>query len=126
MLKYKVEVVFPKLAFIADTKVRCKQKSKAKFLTECRRAPAQVQWLYQSAEIVVGSTLDAQVERLDWFLEEVHFLNNSEFSLTWRLAQNVLPLFDLAFKADLVDLRYCFRCNRGMEEIAVQTFYSMS
>ena len=75
---------------------------------------------------MMGSSLDALVERLGWFLEEVHFLNNSEFSLTWRRAQNVLPLLDWAFKADLVDLRYSHRCSRGMEEIAVQNFYSMS
>ena len=43
MLKYKVEMAFPKLASIADTKVRCRQKSKAEFLTECCKAPSQVQ-----------------------------------------------------------------------------------
>ena len=38
MLKYKVVVAFPKLASIADTKVLCRQKSKAESLNEYHKA----------------------------------------------------------------------------------------
>ena len=65
----------------------------------------------QYRELVVGSTLDPFVEQLSWSLLDVRsqwnlvpgsdFLNNSEYSLTWRLAWNALPLADWAFKAYL-------------------------
>ena len=53
-------------------------------------------------KIVVGSASDFLSERHGWTAEEVRshwnwalglgFLNNSQFSLTWRLARNTLPL----------------------------------
>ncbi len=55
----------------------------------------------------MGSALDLLVDWLGWSMEEVRlhwnwapgsgFLNN-EFSLTWWLARNRLPLFGLNFK----------------------------
>ena len=73
------------------------------------------------------------MEGLGWSLEEIHsqwnwapgsgYLNNSEFSLTWRLVRNALPLADWAFKAGLVGMPDCFRCGSGQEETALHAFY---
>ena len=68
-------------------------------------------------ELVVGSALDPLREQWGWTAEEIRshwnwapgssFLNHSEFSLTWRLAQNVLPLLGWDFRAGLADLPDC-------------------
>ena len=77
---------------------------------------------------MVGSASDPLSERHGWMAEEIHsywnwapgssFLNNSEFSLTWQLAQNALPLLGLSFRAGLADMPDCARCGRGLEETA--------
>ena len=84
-------------------------------------------------ELVVGSTSDTLVVRLDWSLGEIRsqlnwglgssFLNNSEFSLTWRLARNALPLNIWAFRACLADMSDCPRCGSGLWETALHAFY---
>ena len=51
------------------------------------------------------------------------FLNNSEFSLTWPLAQNALTLCDRAFEVGRADIPDCPLCNRGVEETPVHAFY---
>ena len=51
------------------------------------------------------------------------FLNNSDFSLTWRLVWNVLPLLGLNYKAGLADMPDCPRCGGGLEEAAERAFY---
>ena len=76
----------------------------------------------------MGSASDPLVDRMDWLMEEIFshgnwapgsgFLNNSEFSLTWRLARNALPLFGLNYKAGLEDLPDCPCCGCGLEETA--------
>ena len=82
----------------------------------------------------MGSASNPLSERRGWTAEEVRspwnwapgsgFLNNSEFSLTWRLAQNALPLLDLNFRAGLADMPDCARCCSGLEETAEHTFYN--
>ena len=62
----------------------------------------------------VGSASDPLSKRRGWTAEEIcshwnwapgsSFLNNSEFSLTWRLARNALPVLGLNYKAGLADL----------------------
>ena len=84
-------------------------------------------------ELVVGSASDPLVDRIGWSMEEIRlhwnwapssgFLNNSEFSLTWRLAQNALPLFGLNYRAYLADMPDCPRCCSGLEETADHAFY---
>ena len=74
----------------------------------------------------MSSASDPLIEWLSWLMEEVSsqwdwapgsgFLNNSKFSLTWWLAQNMLPLADWAFKAALGDIPDCLRCRSGPEE----------
>ena len=69
-----------------------------------------------------------------WSLEEIRsqqnwapgsgFLNNSEFSLTWRLARNALPPAGWAFKAGLADMPDCLRCGSGPDETALHAFYN--
>ena len=81
----------------------------------------------------MGPASDSLVERLSLSLEEIRsqwnwapcsgFLNNSEFSLTWRLAQNTLPLAEWAFKAGLADMSDSLRCSSGQEETALYAFY---
>ena len=51
------------------------------------------------------------------------FLNNSKFSLTWRLAWNVLPLNHGAFRAGLADMPDCPHCSSGLEETALCVLY---
>ena len=65
-------------------------------------------------ELVVGSASDPLSVRHSWPAKEIRshwnwapgssFLNNSEFSLTWRLAWNVLPVRDLNYNAGLADI----------------------
>ena len=50
------------------------------------------------------------------------FFNNSEFSLTWRLARNALALLGLNFRAGLVDMPDCARCGCSLEETAASEF----
>ena len=76
-------------------------------------------------ELVVGSASDPLSERRGWTAEEIRshwnwapgssFLNNSEFSLTWRLVRNALPLLGLNYKAGLADMPDCPRCGSGLE-----------
>ena len=83
--------------------------------------------------LVMGSASDPLVDRLGWSMEEFRsrwnwapgsgFLNNSEFSLTWLLSRNALPLFDLNYKAGLANMPYCPRCGSGLEETAEEAFY---
>ena len=84
-------------------------------------------------ELVVGSASDPLSERHGWTAEEIRshwnwasgssFLNHSEFSLTWRLTRNALPLLGLNFKAGLADMPDCARCGSGLEETAEHAFY---
>ena len=81
----------------------------------------------------MGSASDPLSEWRGWTSEEIRshcywtpgssFLNNSEFSLTWRLADNALPLLSLNFRADLADMPDCARCSSGLEETAEHAFY---
>ena len=63
---------------------------------------------------MVGSASDPLMDRLGWSMKEVDlhwnwepgsgFLKNSKFSLTWQLAQDMLPIFRLNYKARLADM----------------------
>ena len=82
---------------------------------------------------MVGSASDPLSERRGWTAEEIRshwnwapgssFLNNSEFSLTWRLVRNALPLLGLNYKACLADMPDCPRCGSGLEETTEHAFY---
>ena len=82
---------------------------------------------------MVGSASDPLSERHGWTAEEIRshwnwapgssFLNNSEFSLTWRLVRNALSLRGLNFKAGLADMPDCPRCGSELEETAEHAFY---
>ena len=84
-------------------------------------------------EPVVGSASDPLSERRGWTAEEIRshrnwapgssFLNNSEFSLTWRLAWNALPLLGLNYRTSLADMPDCAHCGSGLEETAEHVFY---
>ena len=111
------------------------------FVRECRAAlrnlpgSSDLFWprkeLYR--ELVVDSASDPLSERRSWTVEEIRshwnwvpgssFLNNSEFSLTWRFVRNVLPLLGLNFWAGLADMPGCARCSSGLQETAEHAFY---
>ena len=84
-------------------------------------------------ELVVGSASDPLSERRGWTAVEIRshwnwapgssFLNNSEFSLTWQLARNALPLLGSDFRAGLADMPDCACCSSGLEETAEHAFY---
>ena len=85
-------------------------------------------------ELVVGSTTGPLCEQQGWTAKEMRshwnwapessFLNISEFSLTWWLARNALPLLSLNFSAGLADMPDCARCGSSLEETAEHAFYN--
>ena len=84
-------------------------------------------------ELLGDSASDPLSERRGWTAGEIRshlnwapgssFLNNSEFSLTWRLVRNVLPLLGLNYRTDLADMLDCACCGSGLEETAEHAFY---
>ena len=134
----KVGVAFPDLRLCPKAEGRRRPRDEPSFVTECREAlrnlprSSDLSWtrkeLYRGLE--VGSASDPLVERLGWSVEEIRsqwnwaprsgFLNNSEFSLTWRLPRNALALNNWAYLADMPD---CPRCDSGQEETALHAFY---
>ena len=91
---------------------RRKHMGEALFVRECRKALCNLlgssdlsrprKELYR--ELVMGSASDPLSERHWNWAPGSSFLNNSEFSLTWRLARNALPLLGLNYEAGLEDI----------------------
>ena len=106
----------PRLNSDPKAEGRRRPLGEALFVRECRKAlrnllgSSDLSWprkeLYR--ELVVGSASDP-LERRGWTAEEIRshwnwapgssFLNNSEFSLTWRLVRNALSLRGLNFRS---------------------------
>ena len=138
----KASRTFPRLNSEPKAEGRRRPLGEALFVRECRKAlrnllgSCDFSWprkeLYR--ELVAGSASDPLSERHGWTAEEIRshwnwapgssFLNNSEFSLTWWLARNALPLRDLNYKASLADMPDCPRCASGLEETAEHAFYN--
>ena len=137
----KVRVTFPYLRSNPKAEGRRRPRDEAQFVSECRRA---IRNLSRSSELsrsrkelyrglVVGSASDPLVKQFCWSVAEVRsqwnwapgsgFLNNSEFSLTWRRARNALALHDWDYRACLTDMPDCLRCGSGLEETALHAFY---
>ena len=136
MWRRKASRTFPRLKSDPKTEGRRRPLGEALFVHECRKAlrnllgSSDLSWprkeLYR--ELVVGSASDPLSERRGWTAEEIRshwnwapgssFLNNSEFSLTWRLVRNALSLCGLNFRAGLADMPDCPRCSSGLEETA--------
>ena len=73
---------------------------------------------------MVGSASDPLSEWCGWnWAPGSSFLNNTEFSLTWRLARDALHLLGLKFRAGLEDMPDCARCGSGSEETGEHAFY---
>ena len=137
----KASRIFPRLKSYPTAEGRRKLRSKAPFVHECCAALRNLSGssdlsqprkeLYR--EVVVGSALEPLRERRGWTAEEVHshwnwvpgsgFLNNSEFSPTWWLTRNALPLLGLNFRAGLAEIPDCARCCSSLEEPADLAFY---
>ena len=136
----KVSRSFPHLNSNPKAKGWHRPMSETPFVHECckalRKPPrsSDLSWpqkeLYR--ELEMGSISEALSEWCSWTAEEIHshwnwvpgfsFLNNSEFSLTRRLAQNPLPLLSLNFRVG-IDMPDCACCGSGLEEMAEHTFY---
>ena len=132
---------FPCLQSEPKAEGRCKPMGEALFVRECRTALRNLfgpSWLSRPRkelyrELVVGSASDPLSERCGWTAEEIrshwnwasgsNFLNNSEFSLTWWLVRNALPLLDLNYRAGLADMPDCVRCGSGLEETVEHAIY---
>ena len=115
----KTSQTFPRLNSDPKAGGRRKPLGEALFVRKCRKAlrnllgSSDLSWprkeLYR--DLVVGSASDPLSERRCWTAEEIRshwnwapgtsFLNNSEFSLIWRLVRNALPLRGLNYKAGL-------------------------
>ena len=134
---WKARKTFSHLMSNPKAESRRRPRGEAPFARECYQAFCNLpgssdlsrsrKKLYQ--ELVVASTSDW----IGWSMEEVRspwnwapgssFLNNSGFSLTWRLARNALPLFSLNYRACLADMPDCPRYSSGLEETAEHAFY---
>ena len=138
----KASRTFPRLNSDPKAEGRRRPLGEALFVRECRKAlrnflgSSDLSWprkeLYR--ELVMVSASNPLSERYGWTAEEIRshwnwapgssFLNNSEFSLTWRLVRNALPLVGLNYKAGLADMPDYARCASGLEETAEHAFYS--
>ena len=130
--RLKASRTFPRLKSDPKAEGRRRPLGETLFVRECRTALRNLlgssdlsrprKELYR--ELVVGSASDPLSERHGWTTEEIRshwnwapgssFLNNSEFSLTWRLVRNALPLVGLNYKAGLADMPDCARCGRWL------------
>ena len=136
-----MRVAFPRLRLNPKAEGRCRPRDEIPYVSECRRAlwnlprSSDLSWsrkeLYRG--LVLGSASDPLVKRLGWLVEEVRshwnwvpgsgFLINSEFSLTWWLARNVLAFNDWAYRACIADMPDCSCCGSGLQETASHAFY---
>ena len=135
-----VREAFPKL----DRNPKAERRRKPRetpFLRECRQALRKFprssdlsqprKALYR--ELVVGAECDPIRMRNDLSEEEylplwnwapgTDYLTNGEFSLTWRLIRNALHLNDVGYKAGIVDMPDCPRCDSGLEETVQHAFF---
>ena len=140
--KPKASNTFPRLMSDPKAEGWHKLRGKTLFVQECCKAfhnlpgSNELSWSQKELywELVVGSASDPLMDRLGWSMKEVYshwnwvpglgFLNNSEFSLTWQLAWNTLPLFGLNYKASLANMPNCPHCGSGLEEMAEHAFYN--
>ena len=131
---------FPRLKSDPKAESQCRPRGEALFVRERCEAFRNLPWssdlsgLWKELywDLMVGSASDPFKDWLGWLMGEVcshwnlvpgsGFLNN-ELSLTWQLAWNTLPLFDLNFKTGLADMPNCPHCSSGLEETAEHAFY---
>ena len=132
---------FPRLQSDPKAEGRRKPLGETPFVRKCRAAlcnlpgSCDLSWprKAQYRKLVVGFASEPLSERHGWTAEKIRFrwnwapgssfLNNSKFSLTWRLARNALPLLGLNFRAGLADMPDSARCGSGLEETAENAFY---
>ena len=124
------ETAFPRLKSNPNAESCIRSRGKDPFFAECHKAIRNLSWfsdlslsrkeLYRGLE---GGGHRFGSARWD-LLSKNRFLNNSEFLLTWRFAQNALPLADWAFKVGLADMPDCARRGSGLEETALHDFYN--
>ena len=141
MWRRKASQTFPRLQSDPKAEGQPKPMGETPFVCKCRETlrnfpgPSDLsrprKELYR--ELVVDSASDPLSERCGRTAKEIRshwnwapsssFLNNSEFSLTWWLARNALPLLGLNFRAGPADIPDCAGCSSGLEETAEHAFY---
>ena len=130
--RLKASRTFPRLQSDSKAEGRLKPLGEVLFVRKCRTAlrnllgSSVLSWPRKELywELVVGSASDPLSERRGWTTEEIHshwnwapgssFLNN-QFSLTWQIVRNALPLVGLNYKAGLADMPDCAHCSSGLE-----------
>ena len=132
--RQKASLNFPRFKSNPKAEGRRRPAGGTPFILECRKALHKPSGstdlsrfqkeLYR--EQGVGSTSDPLSERHGWTVEKIRshwnwapgtsFLNNSKFSITWRLARNALPHLGLNFRTGLVEMPECACCSSGLEE----------
>ena len=126
----------------SDPKAEGRRKpiGEALFVRECRKAlrnflgssDLSQPWKELYRELVMGSALDPLSKQHGWTAEEIcshwnwapgsSFLNNFDFSLTWRLVRNALPFLGLNYKVGLADMPDCPCCGNGLEVTAIYIY----
>ena len=137
----KVKEFFPNLECNPKVDASRRPKGDPMFFKECRQALRRLPESSDSSQprkilyrdLVEGTASDPLGKRLGlpegellslWnWAPGAGFLNNSEFSLTWRLIRDALPLNDFAFKAGVADCPDCPRCDSVLEETAQHAFF---
>ena len=123
----KMKVAYPRPRLNPKAEGCRRPRDETPYVSECRRALWNLQFgdlsrsrkeLYRG--LVVGSASDPLAQRLGWSVEKVRFhwnwaagsgfLNNSEFSLTSRLARSALAYNDWAYRACIADMPDCPCC----------------
>ena len=131
----KVGALFPRLYTHPGVESRRRPRYESEFLRECRLALGRMpafcdlstprRILYH--RLVEGSANDNLEKRLGYWKPEIYchwswapgagYLDNSEFSLTWRVARNLCPLRDRDAKVDKEISDRCVRCLTEKESV---------
>ena len=139
--RWKTNDTFPHLKSDPKAEGQRRLRGKALFVFKCHKAlcnlpgSSDLSWSRKEwyRDLVVGSTSKPLMDWLGWSMKEIclhwnwvpgsGFLNNSEFTLTWQLGWNMLPLFGLNYKVGLADMHDYSCCDFDLEEMAEHTFY---
>ena len=131
---HKVRDIFPRLRSNPGAEGCRRPRDDTRFSIECRRAlhslPRSSDLSWPRKKLYCGlaeaSFSDPLEKQLGWLLGEIRsqwnwvpglsILNNSEFTLSWRLAENALALRDWVYRACLADMPDCSRCSSGLKK----------
>ena len=137
----EIRDALPEIECSTEAERRRRPRGQEQFLRECRQALRGITQFSDLASprntlyrgLVVGFAKDPQTNRPQVSREDMNkmwnwapgrdYLNNSEFSLTWRVFRNALPLNDRLFHMKLAEKPDCERCCTGLKENVAHAFY---